>query len=286
MNPTENPSYSILVMPQSEIETAIGWAQKEGWNPGINDAVAFYAADPTGFLVGKYDGKPVATISAVKYGSTFGFIGLYIVAEEFRGRGFGFQIWLAAIASLASRNIGLDGVVAQQDNYKKSGFKLAHRNIRYAGQSPAHTKAATHVVEAGSLDFNTIAAYDRKFFPEERTAFLQHWISPENSITLAIVEKDQVLGLGSIRACDVGYKIGPLNAENADLAHELFLALTATVPEGSPIFLDVPEPNKNAIQLAESFGMSPVFETARMYTKEFPPLPLDKIFGITTFELG
>ncbi len=286
MSSAIHPSYSISIMPLAEVSIAIGWAQKEGWNPGINDAAAFYAADPTGFLVGKYDGKPVATISAVKYGSTFGFIGLYIVAEEFRGRGFGLQIWQAAIASLAGRNIGLDGVVAQQDNYKKSGFNLAHRNIRYAGKSPAHTKAAPHVVEAGNLDFNTIAAYDREFFPEERTAFLQHWISPENSNTLAIVEKDQVLGLGSIRACDVGYKIGPLNAENPDLAHELFLALTANVPEGSPIFLDVPEPNKSAIQLAESFGMSPVFETARMYTKEFPPLPLDKIFGITTFELG
>jgi hypothetical protein len=29
-----------------------------------------------------------------------------------------------------------------------------------------------------------------------------------------------------------------------------------------------------------------VFETARMYTGEPPPLPMQRLYGITTFELG
>jgi len=32
--------------------------------------------------------------------------------------------------------------------------------------------------------------------------------------------------------------------------------------------------------------MKPMFETARMYTKEEPEAPLNKVFGVTTFELG
>jgi hypothetical protein len=32
--------------------------------------------------------------------------------------------------------------------------------------------------------------------------------------------------------------------------------------------------------------MTPMFETARMYRGRAPDLPLDRIFGITTFELG
>lgn len=48
----------------------------------------------------------------------------------------------------------------------------------------------------------------------------------------------------------------------------------------------MPEPNKTAIALVKDFGMSPVFGTARMYTKSFLNLPLEKILGITTFELG
>jgi GNAT superfamily N-acetyltransferase len=285
MNAIEASIYKISVMSQNEISTAINWAKNEGWNPGIHDATAFYQADPTGFLAGKYNDQIIASISAVKYGSHFGFIGLYIVKNEFRGKGFGFKIWEAAISSLSGRNIGLDGVLAQQDNYKKSGFKLAHRNIRFAGKStkrslPKRATAAEHI------EFKDIADYDRQFFPDERSAFLKHWIAPENSQTLTIVEDSRILGYGAIRACDRGFKIGPLNAETGEIAVELFLALTATLPEASEIFLDVPEPNKTAIALAQKFGMTPVFETARMYTKSFPNLPLEKIFGITTFELG
>lgn len=285
MNSIETSNYKTSVMSQNELSIAINWARDEGWNPGIHDASAFYQADSTGFLTGKYNDQIIATISAVKYGSHFGFIGLYIVKDAFRGNGFGFKLWEAAIASLSGRNIGLDGVLAQQDNYKKSGFKLAHRNIRFAGKS-AKNSLPTRATAAEQIAFKDIAAYDRQFFPDERSAFLKNWIAPENSRTLVIVEDSRILGYGSIRACDRGFKIGPLNAETVDIAVELFLALTATIPEASEIFLDVPEPNKAAIALAQKSGMTPVFETARMYTKSFPNLPLENIFGITTFELG
>jgi GNAT superfamily N-acetyltransferase len=217
MNSIETPNYKISVMSQNEISKAISWAKNEGWNPGIHDAVAFYKADATGFLAGKYNDQIIATISAVKYGKDFGFIGLYIVKDEFRGKGFGFRLWEAAISSLSDRNIGLDGVLAQQDNYKKSGFKLAHRNIRFAGKSTKRS-LPTRAIASEHIEFNDIANYDSQFFPDERSTFLENWITPENSQTLAIVENSRILGYGSIRACDRGYKIGPLNAETSDIA--------------------------------------------------------------------
>ncbi len=32
--------------------------------------------------------------------------------------------------------------------------------------------------------------------------------------------------------------------------------------------------------------MSEVFGTARMYTRDIPELPVERIFGVTIFELG
>jgi hypothetical protein len=285
MTPIEASNYKIAVMSSSEVETAVLWAKNEGWNPGIHDASAFYQADSTGFLAGKYNGQIIATISAVKYGADFGFIGLYIVEKNFRGRGFGFKIWQEAMSGLANRNIGLDGVLAQQENYKKSGFKLAHRNIRYSGKSIFH-EPSNRAISTENIELGELLKYDSQFFPEDRVEFLKNWISPQNSNTLAVVEDSKILGYGSIRACHQGFKIGPLNANDADIAEELFFALTASIAGGSEIFLDVPEPNKNAVKLAQKSGMTPVFETARMYTKICPDLPLNKIFGITTFELG
>ena len=52
------------------------------------------------------------------------------------------------------------------------------------------------------------------------------------------------------------------------------------------VFLDCPEPNRPATDLAARYGLSPVFETARMYRGAAPALPLARIYGITTFELG
>ena len=69
------------------------------------------------------------------------------------------------------------------------------------------------------------------------------------------------------------------------MALGVFLALAAEA-DGATIALDTPAPNTAAVALAERYGLAPVFETARMYRGSDPGLPLARIFGITTFELG
>ncbi len=124
-------NYEIRTMSRAEVDIAVDWAALEGWNPGLHDADCFFGADPDGFIVGSLDGEPVGCISAVAYGKSYGFVGFYIVKPNYRKQGYGIKLWQEAMKRLSGRNIGLDGVIAQQDNYKKSGFKLSHRNIRY-----------------------------------------------------------------------------------------------------------------------------------------------------------
>ncbi len=101
-------------------------AAAEGWNPGLADATCFAAVDPEGFFIGELDGAPIATISCVNYDESFAFLGFYIVRKDLRGHGYGLRIWNAAIMHAGQRVIGLDGVVAQQENYRKSGFEFAY----------------------------------------------------------------------------------------------------------------------------------------------------------------
>ena len=139
-------SFTIRTMRPDEIPMAIDWAAAEGWNPGLADAACFASVDPEGFLIGEIDGAPAATVSCVNYDSRFAFLGFYIVRAELRGRGYGLRIWNAAIAHAGSRVIGLDGVTAQQRNYKKSGFQLAYANIRYGGTVAAPDCAAADII--------------------------------------------------------------------------------------------------------------------------------------------
>jgi len=160
----------------------------EGWNPGNTDAHAFFAADPGAFLIGRLDGEPVACISVVKYGQTFGFLGFYIARPPVRGKGYGIKLWSAGMARLSGRNVGLDGVPAQQANYRKSGFRLAWNNVRHEGAPmAAQPPAGVSLVDARSVAFDKLAAYDRRFFPEARDSFLASWISlPERAAMVAL----------------------------------------------------------------------------------------------------
>lgn len=281
-----SPNYKIRTMSRDEIHIAIDWAASEGWNPGLYDADCFYAADPEGFLVGELNNEPVATISAVQYGETFGFIGFYIVKPDYRGQGYGIKIWNTALERLSGRNVGLDGVVAQQSNYKKSGFELAYRNIRYEGMSGGEPAKNPEIIKLSELPFDVVETYDQPFFPDNRTRFLKSWLNQPESVALGIMQKGKLSGYGMIRACRSGYKIGPLFADSPELAESLFTSLKAGVEPGKPIYLDVPEMNRDAVALAENHKMKLVFETARMYTGVFPDLPLNRLFGVTSFELG
>jgi GNAT superfamily N-acetyltransferase len=276
----------IRQMHRHELDTVLDWAAAEGWNPGLNDAECFYTADPSGFLIGTVDGEPVASIFAVKYGKTFAFIGGYIVRPPFRGLGYGIMLWNAAIGGLAGRNIGLDGVLAQQANYAKSGFRLAHRNVRYQGEGSGRSALVDNIVPLSSLSFDEVCRYDRAFFADDHAQFLQCWINQRRHVAAGILDRQGLAGYAVLRPCRSGYKIGPLFADTAALAESLFVSLQGEVPLGTPVFLDVPEQNEAAIALAARHQLRACFETARMYTGGPPELCMSRQYGITTFELG
>jgi GNAT superfamily N-acetyltransferase len=275
----------IRPMRPDEISIAVNWAAAEGWNPGLVDHACFATVDPHGFFIGELEGEPAATVSCVNYDASFAFLGFYIVREDLRGRGFGLRIWNAAIAHAGPRAIGLDGVVAQQQNYRKSGFELAYANVRYGGTVAPPDAPQAGVIALTQVPLATVAAYDATVFPAPRTAFLRAWIGSPGHLGRAFVRDGRLAGWGVIRPCRKGRKIGPLVADDRAAAEVVLSALLAGVGDGE-IFLDVPSVNRDAVALAQALGLAPVFETARMYTAAIPPLRSERIFGVTTFELG
>lgn len=282
--------FSVKVASFEDVKLATKWAEDEGWNPGLNDAQLYYHVDTSGFYMGYLDDEPIASISVVKYDDDFGFLGFYIVKPECRGQGYGYQLWQKALTHLDGCNIGLDGVVDQQENYKKSGFKLAQRNIRFVRKGgfieSIEQANADNIKPLSSLEFNDVKKYCAAFFPADRNAFLKDWIKQDNSVALGYLENGALQGVGVIRQCVSGYKIGPLFADSAEIASALYLTLSGHVSENDDIFLDVPQVNNEAVKLAEQFAMTQCFETARMYTQTEPDIQLQRTFGITSFEIG
>ncbi|MDV0442879.1 GNAT family N-acetyltransferase [Methanorbis rubei] len=266
-----------------DMDFVMDLVEQEGWNPGLLDGENFFHADPEGFFIGEVDGERIGCISAVRYG-TFGFLGLYIVKEGYRHQGYGIALWNHAVRRLKHCTVGLDGVVEQQENYKKSGFLFAYNNLRFSGVVQAAAPATRHIVPADIGSFSAIAAYDARHFPAQREIFLSHWLGMGNSRTLCYCEDGVLRGYGTIRECVSGYKIGPLFADTDAIAETLFLSL-AEFTNGAVISLDIAELNESARAMCERYGMEKSFETARMYIGDAPVLS-SGVYGITTFELG
>ncbi|MFJ9870583.1 GNAT family N-acetyltransferase [Streptomyces sp. NPDC101165] len=282
-----SPAPQDLVVTQATLAdwpVISGWAAAEGWNPGLSDGPAFFAQDPDGFFLGRIDGEPVSAISVVNYGSDYAFLGCYLVRPDLRGHGHGLTTWKTALAHAGNRTVGLDGVVAQQDNYRQSGFELAYRTIRFAGTAP-QSRLPEGVRPAGPADLPAVTAYDSACSPADRPRFLPEWLTGPGHRAFVRHDGDRLSGYGVIRPGRDSLRIGPLFADTADGARALFAALT-TEAAGHEVAIDVPEPNTAGVALAEEAGFSASFETARMYTGPVREHARERIFGVATLELG
>lgn len=264
-------SLDIRTLDEAGIAQLLSWAGDEGWNPGLADAGAFAAADPNGFFGLFVDNHLVAGISAVAYNATFGFIGLYICHKDHRGKGYGRAVWDHAMAYLGTRTIGLDGVPEQQASYGRMGFVPVYETIRMSGVLP-RIQPASGVVPIE--DVSQIVALDRACFPAAREAFVERWIaSPHRA-----VRADG--GYGVARRCLDGSKLGPIFAEDCDIAKAMLTAFHG------PVQIDMPATQTRAIDHLVELGFRPGFTTARMYRGTPPVMSMDRIYGVTSLELG
>ncbi|MGW1965937.1 GNAT family N-acetyltransferase [Streptomyces sp. NPDC001935] len=282
-----SPGPDGLVVSQATLDdwkVVGGWAADEGWNPGLSDSATFFVQDPGGFFIGRVDGEPVSAISVVNHSDDYAFLGFYLVRPDLRGKGYGLATWETALAHAGGRTVGLDGVVAQQDNYRKSGFELAYRTARFTGAVPAGEEPAG-VRAAGPADHAAITAYDSACYPADRPVFLESWLTAPGHRTFVRRTDGRLSGYAVIRPARDSLRVGPLFADTADDARALFSALAADA-DGGALAVDVPLINTAAVALVEELGLAPSFETARMYTGPVREFAGERVYGVTSLELG
>ncbi len=285
-----NPDHlELKKLNKNGVKTLVDWAEKEGWNPGKHDFEVFWETDPDGYYGFYLDDQMIAGGAIISYGGEFGFMGLFIVHPDYRSQGIGKKLWYARRNLLLSRlkpgaTIGMDGVVAMQSFYERGGFSIAFRDERHERMGQ-HMSVSSAISNVERKDFEEILDYDQHCFGHSRKAFLQNWLRIPDSKAFKFSENNSLKGYAVIRKAGSGYKIGPLFADHDDIAEALYRAcLNEAI--GEPVYLDIPVINSGAVDLVKKYKASYTFECARMYYGDVPNIANDKVYGITSFELG
>jgi len=291
--------YAISAMSRAEAEVLLGWAAVEGWNPGLADLEVAWSFDPQGFIALRYavPGKPPELVGGgaiLSYGGQCGFMGLFIMRADHRGQGLGRVLWHERLRRLQARlaagaYIGMDGVLNMAPFYAAGGFVHHYYDYRFQGAAnPAALTmpAGVATVPLASVPFGEVEAYDREVFGRSRTGFLRRWLAVNGGHGLAVLgEGGGLRGYAFLRPCLKGHKFGPVFADDAATARALLRDLLAQVP-GETVALDVPEPNVEAMAIAQELGWERQFTCAKMFHGASPPDTTARVYGVTSFEFG
>lgn len=282
----------VRQMEIDDLRLVLTWAEQEGWNPIQQTATAFFAADPLGFFILEKNKKPIASLSKVKYNNGLVVLGLYIVDSAYRGQGYGKYLWDIVTEGLSKeRYTELEGVVEQVDNYRASGFEIHATTSRYRKKSSKLTQETDesphHITLTDTIALPDLIKYEHAILKQTRDAMLSEWLKSPFVRPLAAYNKSGICGYGQIAKAFDGYRIAPLYADDLDTAFYLYAKLTKYVEDNVSIYIDIPDDNKQAQELARLLDLEKTFETVRMYYKaRVPEILTHKVFGKASLEIG
>ncbi len=268
---------------------AIEQAQKEGWNPGLDDANTFPYADKNGIFIGTLDGEIIGSFSCVCYDEKFAFTGCFAVKQLYRQSGYGWGLLKAGLSYAGDRCVGCDAVLEMEAIYSaKFGMTTDFVSHRYAisvdeiNSFPVDVKVQSFNLEL----FNYACDYDRQCFPAARVNFLRAWLTAPHALSWCYMAAEQCRGFIVLRQCVSGYKIGPLFADDIHCATALLNAALSAV-NNTEVYIDIPVYQSLFCQkLLDDYRAKSVFACARMYLQGKPSFAKQQVYGISSFELG
>ena len=293
-------NFTIRVISNNDLNKVTDWAKLEGFAPGIDDLSIFKNTDKQGIWVGCLNNVPIGSIACVKYNSSYGFIGLFIVKKKYRNKGYGLSLWKHALNYLDEIDcIGLEAAPSRLNDYQNWGFKKSSVTNRWKlnGSKSLPVKffyrdiyQGFKVVPVNQISSQAVLNYDSQREPSPRPHFINDWLKNSFGIVKALVDNNGMChGFGRIRPCILqdnkkGWRIGPLLADTPPLAELLIRKLAGTLD--TEILLDCPSLNPYANYLLSNLGFFEISRTYRMYKGPQPPFPMNQVYGLACLELG
>lgn len=262
-----------------------------GWNQTLADWRRFVGLNPGGCFLAEWDGEPAGTVTTTLYGLDLAWIGMALVHPERRGRGIGRRLLekaLEHLLGLGVRCVKLDATPAGRELYAKLGFReeWTLRRWRREGARPAPMTRQEGIAPWDADRMREIDEMDRAAFGLSRHSLLSALARESRAAYVAENEPGRVGGHGMLREGSLAFYLGPAVAVNSGTASRLVAALLAHAWERDVLW-DIPDPNADAIALAERLGFAAQRQLTRMFLGPNPtPGDPTRQFAIAGPEIG
>jgi GNAT superfamily N-acetyltransferase len=225
----------------AELPDAEALVREAGWNQVAADWEIFRALGTV--HTARVGQRVVATAATLSYGK-FAWVSMVLVAGEHRRHGLGTQLLKRCIADLSEqgRVPVLDATPAGLLLYRALGFEETwgyHRLARpdampvHDDKRPADGTIVRPIVDA---DWPALCAMDAAAFGADRAALLMRLRRRLPAAELVAVRRGRIAGFLLGRNGRSASQIGPLIAEDEDVAHALLARALPAI--GGPIYVD------------------------------------------------
>ena len=272
------------------------------WNPSFCDSDLYFHPDVSHFYLGYVNYVPAFTVGFTIYKDPkIMFAGMYYCLPEFRHVGNCFLYATNKFNELKKDCdiLALPGTPLMGRKYEnKMGVKIRgkiYRRQLFVEPENLCNKSYDKTVlkDVRDVDITKLLKYDRKVCGYDRSSLLKKLpeIEPFNANVLVYETNGEIQGYGMLRRCVEGYKIGPLLADNAKTASEIFWALKTKVLGTGEVLVtvDVGEENGEWSQREFWDKMGFDFNNEKFFylqCSEKFPCDWKKTFGIFSLEVG
>jgi len=274
----QDSSYSIRTMDVQDFQTVSEWGNEFDWNSCLEDAEPFLALDPNGFFVAEVDGKPVASMIAVRYDDEYNHSGNWIVPPQARGHGYGSIIYDHTMDyAHRSKIVGMDAVEHKVPAYKKHGFEVFAKSPTYTKKAEGRLKDT--VIDLHQVPFQDLEQYDLSTFGYSRKNFLKALLKVNHYHALGVVQDGKLKGYGFLRKGMMGYKVGPLNADSQEIADDILEGLQNFIP-GEDVYVEFLDTNKSMIAVLDKQKWKYFSHLYRMFSGGIPKTDLNRTYAV------
>ncbi len=270
----------VRYMTEKDLPAILRMASEEGWISNLAEFQMFIEYNPFGCFVYIEDERVIGSIMTFHHTKS-AWIGNFIVAKEYRGKGIGKKLLARAIEYLdrkKKKRIYLNAAYEAKKLYENFGFRKIISVNRWQGKA---MKSANNMENSRETipDILGFVKVDAFLWNDERFSLI-------SQLSLLRLSQLCLEPPGFLIYGDTGKAItvGPWELEGGDenAAERLFTSALSKLKPDKKIFLDVPSLNKKAEKILTKYKFKIISSTLFMGRGRLPKIRFGGIFSFAT----